>query len=243
MYHSTPAATNDNSLPPIAVSINEWMAENTGYLLDPGTGKYDDWFELYNPSDNPAALAGYYLTDNLNDPLQYQIPAGYYVPAHGFLLVWADGKPSANSNNSPDLHVSFKLDKAGEAIGLFAPDGNPIDALTFGAQTSDVSEGRYPDGGALRLFMPTPSPKAANILPPAPTPPSVTSLVFAPDGPISLTFQTWPGHTYRLECSDNLTTANWIPLTSNLFATGMQLVASDPSPPQNHRFYRIVLAD
>ncbi len=243
MYHSTPAATNDNSLPPIAVSINEWMAENTGFLLDPGTNKYDDWFELYNPADNPAALAGYYLTDNLNDPLQYQIPAGYSVPAHGFLLVWADGKPAANTNNSPDLHVSFKLDKAGEAIGLFAPDGTAIDALTFGAQTANVSEGRYPDGGALRLFMPTPSPNAANILPPAPTPPSVTRLMLAPGSPVSLTFQTWPGHTYRLEYKDDLAASTWIPLTGNLFATGTQLVASDPSAPQDHRFYRIVQAD
>ena len=165
------------------------------------------------------------------------------MPAHGFLLVWADGKPSANSTNSPDLHVSFKLDKAGEAIGLFAPDGTAIDALTFGAQTANVSEGRYPDGGALRLFMPTPSPAPPNILPPAPTPPSVTSLSFAPESPVSLTFQTWPGHTYRLEYKDDLAASAWIPLTGNLFATSTQLVASDPSPPQDHRFYRIVQAD
>jgi len=164
LYHSTPAATNDDALPPITVSINEWMAENTGFLLDPGTSNYDDWFELYNHSDNPAELAGYYLTDDLNNPLQYQIPAGYRVPAHGFLLVWADGKPSANDTNSADLHVNFKLNKDGEAIGLFAPDGSAIDALTFGPQTANVSEGRYPDGGTLRLFMPAPSPKAANIL-------------------------------------------------------------------------------
>jgi hypothetical protein len=243
MYHSTPAATNSAALPPIIVSINEWMAENTSYLLDPGTGNYDDWFELYNPSDNPAELAGYYLTDDLNNPWQYQIPAGYYVPAHGFFLVWADGKPSANNTNSPDLHVPFKLDKAGEAIGLFAPDGTAIDALTFDVQTSNVSEGRFPDGGALRLFMPAPSPNAANILSPAPTPPSITSVALTAGGQASLTFQTWPGHTYRLEYNDNLTASPWIPLTGNLFATGTQLVVSDPSPSPDQRFYRIFQAD
>jgi len=165
LYHSTPAATNDDALPPITVSINEWMAENTGFLLDPGTSNYDDWFELYNHSDNPAELAGYYLTDDLNNPLQYQIPAGYRVPAHGFLLVWADGKPSANNTNSADLHVNFKLNKDGEAIGLFAPDGTAIDALTFGPQTANVSEGRYPDGGSGRFFMPTPTPRVNNVIP------------------------------------------------------------------------------
>jgi hypothetical protein len=243
MYLSTPAATNSSALPPITVSINEWMAENTGFLLDPGTSNYDDWFELYNHSDNPAELAGYYLTDDLNNSLQYQIPAGYRVPAYGFLLVWADGKPSANNTNSADLHVNFKLNKDGEAIGLFAPDGSAIDALTFGPQTSNVSEGRYPDGGTLRLFMPAPSPKAANILPPASTPPSVTSVWLATDGSVSLAFYTCPGHTYRLEYNDNLTTSAWTPLTGNLFATGTELVVSDPTPSPDHRFYRIVLTD
>jgi len=243
MYHSTPAATNSAALPPIIVSINEWMAENTSYRLDPGTGNYDDWFELYNPSDNRAELAGYYLTDDLNNALQYQIPAGYYVPAHGFFLVWADGKSSANNTNSPDLHVPFKLDKAGEAIGLFAPDGTALDAVKFDVQTSNVSEGRYPDGGALRLFMPSPSPTAANILPPAPTPPTITSVILTASGQASLTFQTWPGHTYRLEYNDNLAASPWIPLTGNLFATGTQLVVSDPSPSPDQRFYRIFQAD
>ena len=175
--------------------------------------------------------------------MQYQIPAGYYVPAHGFFLVWADGKPSANNTNSPDLHVPFKLDKAGEAIGLFAPDGTAIDALKFDVQTSNVSEGRYPDGGALRLFMPTPSPNAANILPPAPTPPSFTSVALTAGGQASLTFQTWPGHTYRLEYNDNLAASPWKPMTGNLFATGTQLVVSDPSPSPDQRFYRILQVD
>jgi hypothetical protein len=168
MFKFTPGATNSQSLPPISVSINEWMAENTATLLDPGTLKYDDWFEIYNPSNTAANLAGYYLTDTLTNQFQFQIPAGYTVPPHGFLLVWADSKPSANTNTSPDLHVNFKLDKTGEAIGLFAPDGTAIDALTFGPQTADISEGRFPDGSAFRSFMTTPTPRTNNIVPNTP---------------------------------------------------------------------------
>ena len=37
--------------------------------------------------------------------------------------------------------------------------------MTFGAQTTDVSEGRFPNGAANRIFMPTPTPGAANIIP------------------------------------------------------------------------------
>ena len=46
MFSATPGVTNNSSLPPISVSINEWMAENTGYIVDPTTGKFEDWFEL-----------------------------------------------------------------------------------------------------------------------------------------------------------------------------------------------------
>lgn len=168
MFKFTPTATNNATLPPISVSINEWMADNATSLVDPATGSYDDWFEIYNPSNAVANLAGYYLTDTLTNHFQFQIPPGYTIPPHGFLLVWADNKPSANTNTNPDLHVNFKLDKAGEAIGLFAPDGTAVDALTFGAQTTDVSEGRYPDGGAARVFMTTRTPRTNNVVPNTP---------------------------------------------------------------------------
>jgi hypothetical protein len=168
MFKFTPAATNNVTLPPISVLINEWMADNATSIVDPATSSHDDWFEIYNPSNVVANLAGYYLTDTLTNQFQFQIPAGYTIPPHGFLLVWADGKSSANTNTSPDLHVNFKLDKAGEAIGLFAPDGTAVDAITFGPQTTDVSEGRYPDGGAFRVFMTTATPRTNNIVPNTP---------------------------------------------------------------------------
>jgi hypothetical protein len=166
LFYVSPAATNNSVFPPVTLSINEWMAENQGGLFNPATGKYDDWFELFNPTDTPADLSGFYLTDSLTDPFQYQIPAGFQVPANGFLLVWADDETSANTNTAA-LHVPFKLAKAGEEIGLFAPDGTAIDAVVFGAQSENVSEGRYPDAGALRILMPTSSPGSANLLPPA----------------------------------------------------------------------------
>jgi hypothetical protein len=168
MFKFTPAATNSVALPPISVSINEWMADNATTLLNPATGNYDDWFEIYNPSNVTANLAGYYLTDTLTNQTEFQIPVGYTVPPHGFLLIWADGKPSANTSNSLDLHVNFKLDKAGEAIGLFAPGGVAIDALTFGPQSTDISEGRYPDGSPFRSFMSNSTPGTNNIVPNTP---------------------------------------------------------------------------
>jgi hypothetical protein len=239
MFHTTPAGSNNVLAAPITVSINEWMAENTGNLLNPSTGKYDDWFELFNPSGTPADLTGYYLSDTLGSPFQFQIPAGFVVSAHGYLLVWGDNKTSANTNG-PDLHVPFKLDKSGEAIGLFAPDGTAIDAIVFGPQTANISEGRYPNGGELRLFMPTPSPRLSNVLPPATNTPTITACTFQTDHSFKLTFQTSPGHIYRVEYKNELADPIWLPIGSDFFATSDAATISDDSA-AGQRFYRVFM--
>jgi len=167
MFFVTPGATNNSASPPLTVFINEWMADNTHTLADPADGNYEDWFEIYNPGANAVDLGGYYLTDNLTNKFQFQIPNNghYVIPAKGYLLVWADNEAGQNSTNLADLHASFALSKGGEALGMFAPDGTTIDAITFGAQASDVSEGRYSDGAAGIFAMTIPTPRAANVVP------------------------------------------------------------------------------
>ncbi len=170
MSVATPAAANTNTALPRNVFINEWMADNTHTLLDPANNQFEDWFELYNPDPVAVDLGGYYLTDDLSNPFQFRIPATgrYLIPPRGFLVIWADDNAGQNSTNRPDLHLDFKLNKEGEAIGLFAADGAVIDAVTFGQQAADVSEGRYPDGGANRYFMSLPTPGGANLAPNTP---------------------------------------------------------------------------
>ena len=168
----TPGGTNNGTEAPITVSINEWMAANTHTIPDPLDGnKFDDWFELYNAGTNTVNLAGYYLTDTLTNLVKFQIPTGYQIPGKGFLLVWADKKTPTGSG---DLHVNFKLSKSGTSIGLYSPDGNPVDFVSFGLQTSDISEGRFPDGSASLIFMPTATPRTNNIAPN--TPPALSPI-------------------------------------------------------------------
>lgn len=167
MFRFTPGATNSNAAIPITIAINEWMADNSQTLVNPVSGLFDDWFELYNYGPNPVDLGGYYLTGTLTNKTKFLIPntQHYLVPPKGCFLVWADNGNAANSTNRPELHVNFKLSKGGEAIGLFAADGTAIDTLTFGAQTTDVSQGRFPDGAVDFFSMPTPTPQTNNILP------------------------------------------------------------------------------
>jgi hypothetical protein len=169
--YPTAAGTNNGSSAPLSVVINEWMAANTFTLRDPVTGKYEDWFELYNFGTSPADLAGYYLTDTLTNQFKVLIRPGYVIPPRGFLLVWADGKIT---NGTPDLHVNFNLDKDGESIGLYGADGRPIDYVTFGLQAGDVSRGRFPDGASSIYSMPKASPGTNNAL--ANTPPVLDTL-------------------------------------------------------------------
>ena len=167
MFQSTPGTANTNANAPITVFINEWLADNLTTLGDPADSQFEDWFEIYNPGTNTVDLGGYYLTDNLTNKFQFIVPTNgqYTIPPHGFLLVWADNETSQNSTNRADLHANFALAKGGEAIGIFSANGAAIDTITFGAQTTDVSQGRFPDGAAGLFFMPTRTPRSNNIIP------------------------------------------------------------------------------
>lgn len=172
----SPGATNLAAAPPLNVWINEWMADNQSTLADPADNDLEDWFEIYNPGATAADLTGYYFGTSLTNRTKFLVPPGYSVPPGGYLLVWADSESSQNVAPRPDLHVNFKLARAGEAIGLFAPDGTVVDYVEFGEQWPDASEGRFPDGtlDIRRLTVPTPG--AANFLvlpngPPAIVPP------------------------------------------------------------------------
>jgi hypothetical protein len=159
----TPGATNNPACQPIQVFLNEWMAANTRTLADPADGNYDDWFELYNAGAETVDLGGYTLTDTPTNITKFIIPAGASIAAGDFLLVWADNDTDQNNATNRAIHTNFKLSQEGETIGLFDPNGGLVDMIVFGQQTNDVSEGRWPDGGAEPFFfMENPTPDAPN---------------------------------------------------------------------------------
>lgn len=140
--------------------INEFMAVNSETIADE-TGAYEDWFEIYNPNDFDVDIAGYYVTDNLNNIFKHKMAYGSpetIIPANGFLLLWASGNPEISV-----LHVDWSLSGSGEDLGIFFPDGETaIDTYTFGQQTADISEGRASDGAEQWVFFETPTPGASN---------------------------------------------------------------------------------
>ena len=123
--------------PPPGVLITEVQAANTRTVAD-DQGRYSDWVELHNPTDTPIALRGYTLTDDPAAPAKWPLPVSTLAPG-AFLVIWASGLDQV----TPDgWHTSFRLNRAGEYVGLFDPDGQLVDEVTFWAQEADVSLGR-----------------------------------------------------------------------------------------------------
>lgn len=139
--------------------VNEILASNNNGLAD-GTGAREDWFEIYNPTDHVIDIAGYYLSDKASTPNKYQMPTGSNltkIPSKGFIIIWASGVTSRGA-----LHVSFSLSASGEDVVISSPELETIDVVTFGAQQSDVSYGRSPDGSTNWVNYSTPSPGKSN---------------------------------------------------------------------------------
>lgn len=139
--------------------INEFMADNDNTIEDPDEpGAFDDWIELYNAGTSAIDLGGMFLTDDLTDLAQWEIPAGISIDAGGFLLFWAD-----NDEDQGEYHTNFKLSAGGEEIALVDPDGTTIiDSYVYDAQSLDVSEGRSPDGADNWIFMSDATPGSSN---------------------------------------------------------------------------------
>ena len=114
-------------------------------MADPAYG--DDWVELYNTDSNVVALAGLYLSDTPSTPMITQIPALSFIAGKGWTQFWADDSTAGGN------HCNFALSKSGESVVLTAANGaTTIDTITFSAQTTDISQGRLPDGGSTIVF-------------------------------------------------------------------------------------------
>ena len=141
----------------LGIIITEVQAANTRTVAD-DQGGYADWIELHNPTDTPTALLGYTLTDDPADPAKWPLPAGTLAPG-AFLVVWASGLDQVTPEG---WHTSFRLSRAGEYVGLFGPDGQVVDEVTFWEQEVGVSLGRMGTLSDRWVPFPGPTPGAAN---------------------------------------------------------------------------------
>jgi len=232
--------TNQNATPVLPVVINEWMADNSapGGYSEPSDIQFKDWFELYNPNNTAVNIGGYFLTDSLLVPNKYVIPSNTVIQAKGFLLVWADG--SSNSLVNGDLRVNFKLNKDGDIIALFSPDGSLQHSVSFSTQYQNVSMGLYPDGNTNQYyFMTNWTPRAANKLD-MPKPP-VLDYPDVSNGRLAIQVSGEPHRAYVIEFNETLGAPDWIPFITNRSDTGTILFFETNITARPFKFYRAIL--
>lgn len=151
-----------SSSPLPALFINELMAINDSCCpdTDGGSEEFDDWLEIFNGGSSAIDIGGMYISDDPSDPFQFQFPtneSATIIAPGGFLLIWMDG-----DSDQGVLHTEVRLSGEGESIGLYTEEGRLIDSYEFGAQESDVSIGRSPDGTNNWVSFQSPTPGASN---------------------------------------------------------------------------------
>lgn len=177
----TPITKDQSLLTAIAMplKVNEVSAGNTVNINE--QGKKNDWIELYNNSDVDIDVAGLFVSDDVNEPLKYQIPSSTgltntIIPARGHLILWADKLESLTQ-----IHTGFKLSNTdGSMVILTSSDqfvaNNPayfnqhpgmknfVDGMTYTQHSGEESVGRYPDAGGSFYLMKRPTIERANML-------------------------------------------------------------------------------
>lgn len=130
---------------PKGIVINEISARPSPFLDE--NNEAEDWIELYNTSDQPVDIGGFYITDDLNMKTKFQISADggneTIIGPGEYKILWADEEPM----DGP-LHMNIKLSSDGESVGLYQMVENSLiamDEVTYDAIGEGVSSSRIPN--------------------------------------------------------------------------------------------------
>lgn len=214
----TPRMPNDLIIiQPELIYINEFMAENDNDTLDTAL-ESEDWIEIYNPNNYPVDIGGYWLTDNPQNPMKWQVPTNRpdssIIPAEGYLLFFADEQQGEGWN-----HINFRLNNSGEWIELRSPDGFSLaDGLQYGQQYADTSFGRGYDGAPYWVYFVETTPEYSN---------NDAQVNVDEKEPLSLT--VWPNPLVQGQTLKLLKTADWrvFSMTGGLLGEGRGKVISN----------------
>jgi hypothetical protein len=101
-----------------------------------------DAIELHNPSDQPADISGWFLTDNNNQPTKYRVPSDTVIPPGGYVVL-----DERQFNSNPGSATNFGLSSLGEEAWVFSGDGVRLTGwfhgVAFGAAETNVSFGAH----------------------------------------------------------------------------------------------------
>ncbi|MBL9172350.1 MAG: lamin tail domain-containing protein [Verrucomicrobiales bacterium] len=134
---SAPGGSPGADDPPLTVPpvvVNEVLTHTDAPVLDS--------IELHNPTDAPADVSGWYLSDDRRSPTKFRIPGPSVIPPGGFLVL------DEGDFNVPNAAGAFSLSSHGDEVFLFSADRDGAltgysDGFSFGAAANGVSFGRH----------------------------------------------------------------------------------------------------
>lgn len=130
------------------VVVNELLAHTDPPL--------EDTVELFNRTDQPIDVGGWFLSNDLADPFRFRIPAGTVVPPRGFRMIY---EYQFNVLDPAPGRTAFTFGAArGGVVALLSADAHGVprsweDVQEFPASPNGVSFGRHPDGEGPFLLM------------------------------------------------------------------------------------------
>lgn len=122
-----------------AIVINEVCSRN-GFLKVNEAYLGEDYIELYNTTNQPINLNGWWLSDNIEETHKNCL-GDITIEANGFILLYADGRSEGTYS------LNFKISPDGEKLILSDAEGKQMDLVYVPALEMDTVYGRTKDGG------------------------------------------------------------------------------------------------
>lgn len=151
----TPAADPTSTPNSATVVLNEFLANPSSDESAPMP--QGEWIELYNTTDSPINLSGWYIYDAANHALPIisgNIAGGSTtILAHGFLVVYRNG-------------YSFSLNQGTDTVKLYngiISTGTLVDSYLYAGTPTDKTWARKPDGTGSWTNDHAPTPGEANV--------------------------------------------------------------------------------
>ena len=147
------------------IVINEFSCSNYSLNI---AGDNEDFVELFNQTANAVDIGGWYLSDNIDIPTKFEIPAGTIVPPNGFIMVMCSGEAQAgNLYAGGFLNTNFRIHQCKEeSVVLTDNTGTIVESHTYGSDIStnqeDHSWARDADGVGDWRVCTAPTPNASN---------------------------------------------------------------------------------
>ena len=120
-----------------SVKINELLAHSHTVP--------SDWIELHNTTSEPINIGGWFLSDNDNNFMKYEIAENTIIDPCGYIVFYEN--QHFDDLNDPGCHVRFRLSENGETLYLHSGQGGVLTGYSeeelFGASWHDVAFGRY----------------------------------------------------------------------------------------------------